>query len=84
MQDRVTRRAQPAIERVRFTEGRQAAPCGDEAFLDRVPRELVVPEDQAGCGIQPRDMHARELGKGVMIAMLGSLHEVSLVHDPPA
>jgi len=29
-------------------------------------------------------MHAGKLGKGVMIAMLGSLHEGSLVHDPPA
>jgi hypothetical protein len=29
-------------------------------------------------------MHAGKLGKGVMIAMLCSLHEGSLVHDPPA
>jgi hypothetical protein len=28
-------------------------------------------------------MHAGELGEGVMIAVLGSLHEGSLVHDPP-
>jgi hypothetical protein len=28
-------------------------------------------------------MHAGELGEGVMIAVLGSLHEGSLVHVPP-
>jgi len=28
-------------------------------------------------------MHAGELGEGVMIASLGSLHEGSLVHGPP-
>jgi hypothetical protein len=73
-----------AIERVRITEHRQAAPGADEAFLDRIPCEVVVPEDQAGGTVEPRDMHAGKLGEGVMIAMLGSLHEGSLVHDPPA
>jgi hypothetical protein len=28
-------------------------------------------------------MHASEVGEGVMIATLGSLHKGSLVHDPP-
>ena len=54
-----------------------------ESILDRVSRELVVPEDQAGRRVQPRDEHAGKHGEGVMIASLRSLDELSLVHGPP-
>ena len=49
-------------------------------FLDRVSRELGVPEDQAGRRVQPRDQPAGEDGEGVMIASHRSLDELSLVH----
>jgi hypothetical protein len=46
-------------------------------------REVVVPEDQSGRGVQPRDEQAGKHGEGVMIAPLRSLDELPLVHDPP-
>ena len=59
---------QPCLEPVRVAERGQAPPRADEALLDRVSRELVVPEDQAGRRVQPRDERAGEHGEGVMIA----------------
>ena len=44
---------------------------------------LVVPEDQSGRPVQPRDERAGKHGEGVMIASPGSLHELSLVHGHP-
>jgi len=43
----------------------------------------VVPEDQAGSGVQPRDEQAGKCREGVMIASLRSFDEFSLVHSPP-
>ena len=74
---------QPRLEAIRIAEGRQAAPGADEALLDRVSRELRIPEDQAGRPVQPRDEPAGEHGEGVMIASHRSLDEFSLVHDHP-
>ena len=75
--------AKPAAERVRFAQRRQVPPGPNEALLDRIPGEVMITDDEAGHGVEPRDMHAGELGEGVMIAALGSLHEGSLVHRPP-
>ena len=75
--------AQPSLEPIRITERGEAAPCADEPILDRVSREIVVPEDQSGGSVQPRDEHAGEQRKGVMIAPLRPLDEFSLVHGPP-
>jgi hypothetical protein len=44
----------------------------------------VVPEDQAGDGLQLRDGRAGEHGKSVMIASAGSFDESSLVHRDPS
>lgn len=74
---------EPAIERADIATRRQVAPAPDERVLDRVPREVGVPDDQAGCRIQPRDGHAGERREGVMIASLRLLDESSLVHDAP-
>ena len=52
-------------------------------LLDRVPRELRVPEDEAGDGLQPRDGRADERREGVMIAPARSLDEIPLVHGHP-
>ena len=49
---------QPGLEAIWIAKGWQAAPGREEPVLDRVPRELVVPEDQAGCRVQPRDERA--------------------------
>ena len=75
--------AEPALEAIRIAKGRQVLPGSDEALLDRVSREFLVPEDEAGRRVQPRDEHAGKHGEGVMIAPLRSLDEFSLVHGPP-
>ena len=75
--------AQPPFEAIRIAKRREVPPGPDEAFLDRVSREFVVPEDQSGCRVQPRDEHAGKHGEGVMIASLCSLDELSLVHGHP-
>ena len=74
---------QPRLEAIGIAEGWQAPPSGEEPILDRVSRELVVPEDQAGCRVQPRDERAGKRGKGIMIASPRALDELSLVHDHP-
>jgi len=75
--------AQPGVELVGVAKRRQVPPCADESILDRVSRELRVPEDQPGGRVQPRDGRAGERGEGVMIAPLCPFDEVSLVHDSP-
>ena len=70
----------PGIEPVRIAETPQIPPGPEQSLLDRVARELRVPEDQAGCRVQPRDGAADKLGEGVMIAMPCLLDEPSLVH----
>jgi hypothetical protein len=54
-----------------------------ESVLDRVARELVVPENQSGRPVQPCDERAGKYREGVMIASLRSLDELSLVHGTP-
>ena len=78
------RGSQPALEAIRIAERREVPPGPDESLLDRVSRELVVPEDQSGRRVQPRDEPAGQHGEGVMIASLRSLDELSLVHGPPS
>lgn len=70
----------PRVEPVGVAQPRQVRPRVDERLLDRVSRELGVPEDQAGRRVQPRDDPADEHGEGVMIAPSGPLDESSLVH----
>jgi hypothetical protein len=76
--------AEPGLEAIRIAERRKVSPGSKESILDRVSRELVVPKDQAGRCVQPRDEHAGKHGEGVMIASLRSLDELSLVHGPPS
>ena len=71
---------EPGVEPVRVAKARQVSPGSDESVLDRVSRELAIPEDQPGRSIQPRDGRASELGEGVMIAPLRLLDETPLVH----
>ena len=73
---------EPGLEAIRIAEGGQVPPGADESLLDRVSRELGVPEDEAGRRVQPRDEPAGEDGEGVMIASHRSLDELSLVHGP--
>ena len=72
--------AQPGFEAIQIAQCREVSPGFEETLLDRVSRELVVPKDQSGRRVQPRDEHAGEHGKGVAIASLCSLDELSLVH----
>jgi hypothetical protein len=71
---------EPGVEAVRIAKAREMPPGSDVAFLDRVACELRVPEDEAGCRVQPHDGRVHELGEGLMIAPLRSLDEKSLVH----
>ena len=81
-QERTTRR-RSHLRTIGIAEGGQVAPGPDEAVLDRVSRELGVPEDEPGRRVQPRDERAGKHREGVMIAPLRSLDELSLVHGPP-
>ncbi len=74
---------EPGVELVGITQSREVAPGPDVGVLDRVSRELLVPDDEAGDGLQPRDGRADERGKGVMIASARSFDEFSLVHSHP-
>ncbi len=75
--------AERGVEPIGVAERRQVAPGADEAFLDRVARELRVPQDQPCGRVQSRDGRAGKQCEGVMIAPLRPLDEVSLVHDNP-
>ena len=74
---------EPRVEPVRVAETREVAPGSDERLLDRIARELWVPEDESGGRVQPRDGQVDEHGEGVMIASPGPDDETSLVHVPP-
>ncbi len=71
---------EPGVEPVGVAKSRQVSPGPDQRLLDRVPRELAVPEDQPGGRVQPRDGAAGEHGEGVMIAPPCPLDELSLLH----
>ena len=64
---------EPGVEPVRVAKPGQVPPGSDERLLDRVARELRVPEDQAGGRVQPREAHIEERGEGVMFASPRSL-----------
>ena len=74
---------EPGVEPVRVAKAREVAPGADERLLDRIARELRVPEDESGGRVQPRDGQVDERGEGVMIAPPRSDDETSLVHVPP-
>jgi hypothetical protein len=71
---------QPGVEAIRVAQPGQIAPGSNEGILDRVSRELAVPEDEAGGSVQPREGSAGDHGEGVMIALPRSLDETTLVH----
>jgi len=71
---------QPGVEPVRIAQPGQVPPGSDERILDRVSRELAVPEDETSCRVQPREGSAGDRGEGVMIALPRSLDETTLVH----
>src|SRR5262245_64369233 len=74
---------EPRIEAIRVAQPGQAPPGANETLLDRVARELRVPEDQPVRRVQPRDQPADEHVEGVMIASHRPVHELSLVHGGP-
>ena len=71
---------QPGVEALGIAKSGQVPPGVQQRVLDRVSRELAVPEDQSGRSVQPRDGRASEHGEGVMIASLCLLDETPLVH----
>jgi hypothetical protein len=73
----------PAVEGRHVAQRGQVPPAPDQRVLDRVPREVVVPDDQAGGRVQARDGRAGQHREGVMIAPLRSLDETPLVHGRP-
>ena len=75
---------QPGVESVRVSQRGQVTPGFDARLLDRVPRQVRVPEDQSGGRVQARDGGAGKRSEGVMIALLGPLDELSLVHVHPS
>ena len=79
----VRRALRTGLEAIGIAQRGKTTPCGKEPFLDRVSRELVVAEDQAGSSVQPRDERAGKRSEGLMIASLRPLDELSLVHHHP-
>jgi hypothetical protein len=71
---------EPGVEPIRVAQPGQVPPGSDEGILDRVSRELAVPEDEASGRVQPREGSAGDRGEGVMIALPRSLDETTLVH----
>ena len=74
---------EPGVEPVRVAQPGQVPPGPHHRLLDRVARELRVPEDESGGRVQARERHAGEHGEGVMIAPPRLLHEGPLVHGHP-
>ncbi len=74
---------EPGVQPVRVAQARKVTPGSDICLLDRVARELRVPEDEAGDGVQPRDGRDDERSERVMIAPARSLDEIPLVHGRP-
>lgn len=75
---------EPRVEPIRVSQRGQVTPGSDARLLDRVPRQVRVPEDQSGGSVQARDGGAGKHSEGVMIASLGPLDERSLVHVHPS
>ena len=74
---------EPGVPALRVAQPGQVPPGSQQRFLDSVSRELVVPEDESGRGIQSRDGRAGKRREGVMIACSRLLDEGSLVHGRP-
>ena len=71
---------EPGVEPAWIAQPWKVAPDSDERLLDRIARELRVPENESGRRVQPRDGQVDERGEGVMIARSGTFDETSLVH----
>ena len=71
---------EPGIEPVRVAQPGKVPPGEHHRLLDRVSRELRVPEDESGGRVQSREGPVDERAEGVMIALTRPLHETSLVH----
>lgn len=75
---------EPGVEPLGVAQTREVPPGGHHRLLDRVARELRVPEDESGRQLQPRDGPVDEQAEGVMIAPTGPFHETALVHGRPS
>jgi hypothetical protein len=78
------RRMEPDVEPVCVAQAGKITPGSEIGLLDRVSRELLVPEDEAGDCFQPRDGPVEEHGEGVMIAPSCPYDELPLVHRHPS
>ena len=84
MHDRTTRLRSQLSTNPGFAERGQVAPGTKEAFLDRVSRELVVPEDQSGSRIQPCDERAGQHREGLMIRLAALARRALAGPRPPS
>ena len=75
---------EPGVEPVRVAQPGEVPPGPHHRVLDGVPREVAVPEDEAGSRVQARDGRARQRREGVLVASLRPHDEVSLVHGRSA
>lgn len=73
---------EPRVEPVRITKSGQIAPGPHEGVLDRIARELAVPEDEARRRVHPSRRSRGKHGEGVVIASPRLLDELSEVHGP--
>ena len=73
---------EPRIEPLGITQPGQVTPGSHQGVLDRIARELAVPEDEARGRVEPGGRRGREHGEGVVIASPRPLHELPPVHRP--
>ncbi len=74
---------EPGVEPVGIAQPRQVSPGPDQALLDRVARELGVPEDEASGRVHARSGAPGKHGERVAIAPPCLFHERPLVHGRP-
>ena len=60
---------QPGVEPARVAQPGQVPPGSHHRLLDRVARELRVPEDESGGRVQARQRPVHEQAEGVLIAL---------------
>lgn len=75
--------AEPGIEAIGIAKGGQVAPGSDESVLHGIACELRISQDQPGGAIEACDGGAGQLRERIMVAALGSIDEISLIHGRP-
>ena len=72
---------QPRLESIDVAQSREVAPGANERFLDGVPGQVRIVQDQSCGGVEPGNRRGRQRGEGVVIASSSLLDQFPL-HAP--